>query len=1085
MVFPIAGGGECRRWAGAVGREAGGGGDGVGGVIKGLRGRLVVVEEGLGSRTGGRMRRGKGRNGLLPNSLRIISSCLKTVSSNAGSVASTVRSAGASMAASIAVPAEDEKDQVTLLWRKLVHPVLWAGFDKLELGPSSFKHVLLLGYSNGFQVLDVEDASNVCELVSKRDGPVTCLQIQPFPARSEGSEGFRASQPLLLVVAGDETNGSGMVQGGRLSALIRESTGEPQSGNSVPTPTVVRFYSLKSHNYVHVLRFRSAVYIVRCSPRIVAVALAAQIYCFDAVTLENKFSVLTYPLQGASGINIGYGPMAVGPRWLAYASNNPLLSNTGRLSPQNLTPSPGVSPSSSPSSGNLVARYAVESSKQLAAGILNLGDMGYKTFSRYCQELLPDGSSSPLSSNSRRVGRLPSTMHHSEADNAGMVVVKDFITKEVISQFRAHTSPISALCFDPSGTLLVTASVHGHNINVFRIMPACRPNASGSGHYDWTLSHVHLYKLYRGLTTAVIQDICFSHYSQWIAIVSSRGTCHIFVLSPFGGDASLQLQNPHSDGPILTPHLTLPWWSTSLCTTDQQFHPPPPPPPPPVTLSVVSRIKNGSSGWLNTVSNVAASASGKISIPSGAIAAVFHNSVHHDSLPITSKANSLEHLLVYSPSGHVIQHELLPSSAESFVGSSRVGSGSLLQLQDEELHVNAEPVQWWDVCRRSNWPEREENILRIVFNNHQNAETIMDTSDCEDEETLCSMSSANSIAGKESVKSHERPNWYLSNAEVQISCGSIPIWQTSKVCFYVMDPSRASGRSFEDGTSGEVEIEKLAIHEVEIRRKDLLPVFEQFHYSQSDWSDRGLAGGRSETSLSETDQDRDKLTNGTIVSRSKPSSIAYGSDIGKGCITIISLHYWQLGSSEPGILHSLENVIPPESTQSSTSMVHCEVDESVGSMSVSSQIWQIPRKLVDKDCTSFNSKCSNGYSLMDGSIVNGLSTTVSSLSCAGRPVIGDSRSSNTALTNQFSNACITNIHSEQSETSSSHNSLEFTQFFHEGYCKVSELDDCCELTGAVTDADSSSNHCEREKPEEDGDNNDDMLGGVFAFSEEG
>lgn len=156
---------------------------------------------------------------------------------------------------------------------------MWAGFDKLELGPSSFKHVLLLGYSNGFQVLDVEDASNVCELVSKHDGPVTFLQMQPIPTKYEGSEGFRASHPLLLVVAGDETNGSGMVQGGRLSALIRESTSEPQSGSSVPTPTVVRFYSLKSHSYVHVLRFRSAVYIVRCSPRIIAVALAAQVRC--------------------------------------------------------------------------------------------------------------------------------------------------------------------------------------------------------------------------------------------------------------------------------------------------------------------------------------------------------------------------------------------------------------------------------------------------------------------------------------------------------------------------------------------------------------------------------------------------------------------------------------------------------------------------------------------------------------------------------------------------------------------------------------------------------------------------------------
>lgn len=108
--------------------------------------------------------------------------------------------------------------------------------------------------------------------------------------------------------------------------------------------------------------------------------------------------------------------MAVGPRWLAYASNNPLVSNTSRLSPQSLTP-PGVSPSTSPSGGNLVARYAMESSKQLAAGLLNLGDMGYKTLSKYYQ---PDGSSSPVSSNSIwKVGRVGP--HSTETDIAGMV----------------------------------------------------------------------------------------------------------------------------------------------------------------------------------------------------------------------------------------------------------------------------------------------------------------------------------------------------------------------------------------------------------------------------------------------------------------------------------------------------------------------------------------------------------------------------------------------------------------------------------------------------------------------------------------
>lgn len=119
------------------------------------------------------------------------------------------------------------------------------------------------------------------------------------------------------------------------------------------------------------------------------------------------------------GVNIGYGPMAVGPRWLAYASNNPLVSNTGRLSPQSLTP-PGVSPSTSPGSGSLMARYAMESSKQLATGLINLGDMGYKTLSKYCHELIPEGSNSPGSSNSSwKVGRLVS--HSTETDNAGMV----------------------------------------------------------------------------------------------------------------------------------------------------------------------------------------------------------------------------------------------------------------------------------------------------------------------------------------------------------------------------------------------------------------------------------------------------------------------------------------------------------------------------------------------------------------------------------------------------------------------------------------------------------------------------------------
>ncbi|KAG6506492.1 hypothetical protein ZIOFF_031816 [Zingiber officinale] len=936
--------------------------------------------------------------------------------------------------------------------------VLWAGFDKLELGPSSFKHVLLLGYSNGFQVLDVEDAASVCELVSKRDGPVTFLQMQPTPISSEVTEGFRASHPMLLVVAGDETNGSGVVQGGRLSALIRENSSEPQAGSCVSTPTVVRFYSLKSHSYIHVLRFRSAVYIVRCSSRIVAVALAAQIYCFDAVTLENKFSVLTYPLQGAAGVNIGCGPMAVGPRWLAYASNNPLISNTGRLSPQNLTPSPGVSPSTSPSSGNLVARYAMESSKTLAAGIINLGDMGYKTLSKYCQELLPDGSNSPLSSSvGRRSGRFQTMTHPSEPDNAGMVVIKDFVSKEVISQFRAHSSPISALCFDPSGTLLVTASVHGHNINIFRIMPTRVQNSSNPACYDWTSSHVHLYKLYRGLTAAVIQDISFSHYSQWISIVSSRGTSHIYVLSPFGGDASLQPQTINGEGPVLTPNLTSPWWSASCCMIHQQLHPP----PSPITYSVISRIKNFNSGWLNTVSNVAASAAGKASVPSGAIAAVFYNSLYHDSIPGTGKENFLEHILVYSPSGHVVQHELLPSSlVESTDSSLKAVPAPLFQAQDEELRVNSEPVQWWDVCRRSNWPEREENICQVILYSQQNSEKIPDPGDSEDNGTSYAMSSASGASGAESVRS-ERSHWFISNAEVQINSGKIPIWQKSKICFCIITPSGAGEVFATDYTGGEIEIEKLHFDEVEVRRKDLLPVFEQFRGFQSQGTDRV---GRTSSSVS--CQGKYEFSRNTANHSFKTSS---RSDFGTRPTSGL-LDFDDTASGKPAILPSMQTAMPRESSHGSSSIIHNDVAALSETKPSTAPI------RCSKDYMQLHANQSPSHFIEDGCVDTGVSGRSNSVPCNGRLADDDG--------GKVPKLYISSNHADHAERSDSNNSVEYVQYFDEGYCKVSELDDCRELTEAV-DADSNSSHCEREKPDEDGDNNDEMVGGVFAFCEEG
>jgi len=174
---------------------------------------------------------------------------------------------------------------------------------------------------------------------------------------------------------------------------------------------------------------------------------------------------------------------------------------------------------------------------------------------------------------------------------------------------------------------------------------------------------------------------------------------------------------------------------------------------------------------------------------------------------------------------------------------------------------------------------------------------------------------------------------------------------------------------------------------------------------------------------------------------------------------------------------------PEDSLQSSTSMVHCGVENPTnGHIPSYSQInasVRMPSKYSAEDCKSFHSKHSNGDSLMDGFLINSLSSPATSLLCGSRSVVADAHSSSSSMNSEVSNACMPISNSEQSGNGDSHNSVEFPQYFHEGYCKVSEIDDCRELP----DADSSSSPGGREK-QEDGDN-DDMLGGVFAFSEEG
>ncbi|KAE8773926.1 Breast carcinoma-amplified sequence 3-like protein [Hordeum vulgare] len=752
---------------------------------------------------------GGGGGGLF--SARSLSSYMRIVSSGASTAASTLRSAGASLVNSIASHDDDAgRDQVQ-----------WAGFDKLECGGDVLRQVLLLAYRSGFQVWDVEHADDVRQLESRHDGAVSFIQLLKKPIASKrGEDRFVDARPLLALAGGGTSTGNANshdVNG----PVFNGTNGTYHNSGSEKLPTIVRFYSLKEHGYVHSMKFRSAVYSIRCSPRVVAVSQATQIHCFDAATLELDYTLLTSPI--VSPIS-GYGPLGLGPRWIVYSGSPVPVPNTGRVTPQLLSLSPIVPPPGS--NGSVVAYYAKESSKQLAAGIVTLGDVGYKKLSRYYSDLIPNGNGNIKQGNAGFKANGVTNGHTIDSEYAGTVIVRDIVSKAMVVQFRAHTSPISALCFDPSGTLLVTASIHGRNINVFRIMPSVDGSASEDGPNG---TYVHLFKLQRGITNAVIKDISFSDDSEWILISSSRGTSHFFAISPYSGstsfrysDNNLAENNYVVDSSVkhathwsqnASPSLSLNQKMLSLSG-------------PPVALSVVSRIRNGSNLLKGAVHGAAAFATGVSSPISGAIASTFHNckgGSNSDGSFLCMKY----YLLVFSPSGSIIQY-VLHHSAEPDSGidypSDAISYGS---QRETDTRFVIEPLQKWDVCQKKNRRDTAESNLYNDFDSGENNKIFQKVV-----RKGTSIYPSN-VAATERLKlsTDEKHNYYISESELQTHVAQIPVWSRSGVHFQVIGSGTLEAYAT-DNISGEIEIEKVQTHNVESRSKNLIPVFESLHTSR-------------------------------------------------------------------------------------------------------------------------------------------------------------------------------------------------------------------------------------------------------------
>ena len=108
----------------------------------------------------------------------------------------------------------------------------------------------------------------------------------------------------------------------------------------------------------------------------------------------------------------------------------------------------------------------------------------------------------------------------------GKIWVKNIMNNSLVCEIQAFTTAVSALHFSKTSHFLIVSPITGFSFHVYRINPPKEIKSEYKNRYFL------LYKLYRGVTPAEINDIAMSEDEKLIVVSSSRGTCHIYAINP-------------------------------------------------------------------------------------------------------------------------------------------------------------------------------------------------------------------------------------------------------------------------------------------------------------------------------------------------------------------------------------------------------------------------------------------------------------------------------------------------------------------------------------------------------------------------
>ncbi|XP_019848796.1 PREDICTED: breast carcinoma-amplified sequence 3 homolog isoform X6 [Amphimedon queenslandica] len=380
------------------------------------------------------------------------------------------------------------------LHREIVH---WArfeteehinGFMSEESAQSSQPLVLLTGLSSGivlWMITPNGDAKEVYSTLQDGEGPAKLATLLKSPP--PGQDEFSSSRPLLAVVR----KGSGMQKHLHSTAVVISLRGGGRE---------VKKFEFEKNSILD----------ISSNKRVVVIVLQKRLVLLDAGTFEKKWIIKT----GYRGSELWTNPIALGERWLAFSDLkvHPHLLSVGGVSDR-LTP-------------------------PVASTVVNTVKKGFNALSDTLSGLTGRNSSQSTRTTPSSGENSPPvvTILDIEYSRSGEVQVSELRkTDGVLAHFLCHTisdTYITMLKFNRSGNILFSADSEGQYFNVFHISP----NLLGSS--DCKVAH--LYSLYRGTTTGIVQDVSFSNDSRWCAVSTRNGTTHLFPISPYGGPVTVR-----------------------------------------------------------------------------------------------------------------------------------------------------------------------------------------------------------------------------------------------------------------------------------------------------------------------------------------------------------------------------------------------------------------------------------------------------------------------------------------------------------------------------------------------------------------